>query len=608
MAANLLYFPSLLLGYLLVCSAAFGQILPQSRQVDWSAAGYPGDIPDPRRVEDVRQWGAVGDGRTDDYAAIQVGIDVLGGRAGVLYFPAGDYLLQTPLVLPDSVVLRGAGAGVSRLVFDLQGRSGDCVVIEGDTPFPFTDILSGGSMGSLALTVGDVSGFTPGSYAEIEQENGDWDEQPAPWATNAVGQIVQIEAVAGNTVFLKQALRVDLDTALQPVIRPITPRQQVGIECLSLERRDFVAGGYGYNFSFSHAAQCWLVGVESDKSIGSHIFASASTDITLSGSYFHDAYEFDGGSTRGYGVTLAHHSGQVLVQNNIFRRLRHAMMVKQGANGNVFGYNYSKEVVRSEFPYDLSGDISLHGHYASANLFEGNVVQNIIIDHYWGPSGPLNTFLRNRAEGYGILLGTLVANAQLSDRQNFLGNEVTSQLGFPGYFLLTGEDHFLYANHLGNSIVPFAIESFADQSYYLDGKPKFFGENSWPPIGIPQAYNHDLIPAQARMLLESGLTVCGDEVPPVATSVPDAAQWKLQVVYPNPFHSTLAIEIEAAHAERGKLSIQTLTGAQIWSRELHLQLGRNHFEWQTPAEWSAGVYLIQLKTPDREISVKVQKE
>ncbi|MBM4395981.1 MAG: hypothetical protein FJ087_09850 [Deltaproteobacteria bacterium] len=54
------------------------------------------------------------------------------------------------------------------------------------------------------------------------------------------------------------------------------------------------------------------------------------------------------------------------------------MMVTTGANGNVFGYNYSRDPYRSETINDFSGDISVHGHWPFANLFEGNVVANVM--------------------------------------------------------------------------------------------------------------------------------------------------------------------------------------------------------------------------------------
>src|SRR4029078_3990435 len=127
-----------------------------------------------------------------------------------------------------------------------------------------------------------------------------------------------------------------------------------------------------------------------------------SSHVEISGCYFHDSYLYDGASTHGYGIVVYTHACANKIEDNIFRMLRHAMICKQGANGNVFGYNYSRETNRSEAIADYAADICLHGHYAFANLYEGNIVQNLQIDQAWGPSGPYNTFFRNKVENYGI--------------------------------------------------------------------------------------------------------------------------------------------------------------------------------------------------------------
>jgi hypothetical protein len=54
-----------------------------------------------------------------------------------------------------------------------------------------------------------------------------------------------------------------------------------------------------------------------------------------------------------------------------------------------------------------------------ANLFEGNIIQNYMIDHYWGPAGPYNTFFRNRTELYGIVMTN--SNGYDSNLQNHGG-------------------------------------------------------------------------------------------------------------------------------------------------------------------------------------------
>ena len=115
-----------------------------------------------------------------------------------------------------------------------------------------------------------------------------------------------------------------------------------------MTRMDSTAASVNYGVYFSYAHNCWISGVEINKTIGAEVFAEVSNHLTFTGNYFHDAYLYDGTSTSGYGVALAVHTGACLVENNIFKHLRHAMMVKQGANGNVFAYNYSLQPNRSE--------------------------------------------------------------------------------------------------------------------------------------------------------------------------------------------------------------------------------------------------------------------
>jgi hypothetical protein len=61
----------------------------------------------------VMDYGAVGDGLTDDTAAIQDALDV----GGTVFFPAGDYLITTNLILHDGNRLIG-DHGLSRILVD----------------------------------------------------------------------------------------------------------------------------------------------------------------------------------------------------------------------------------------------------------------------------------------------------------------------------------------------------------------------------------------------------------------------------------------------------------------------------------------------------------
>ncbi|MCF8302434.1 MAG: glycoside hydrolase family 55 protein [Bacteroidales bacterium] len=499
---------SIILSLLLMSNVILAQVIPDSVRVNWQNAGYDGTMPNPSTILNVMDFGATGNGQQDDWDAVISAIDSLQGNPGVVYFPEGTFLLQSPLNLPSNVILRGTGADSTAIYFDLNQQPQNCIVISGQAGGSFVPVTGGLEKGSSSLTLDNASGFSTGDYAELRQENGDWDSDPAPWAEKVVGQMVKITGINGQTITIDQPLRIDYEPELNPEIRKIEPARNIGIECMKIHRADSVPAGAGDNITMNMAVNCWVIGVESYKSVSSHIGVVTSKNIELSGNYIHHAFTYDGSGKRGYGITLNNHSSDCLIENNILRHLRHAMMVKTGANGNVFAYNYSIEPHRPEFPSDAGGDISLHGHYAFANLFEGNIVQNIIIDHYWGPSGPYNTFFRNRAELYGIIF---TSSETETDHQNLVGNEVTNTQWFHGLYNLSGEGHFEYGNNVKGTIIPSGTDDLTDTTYFYEQQPEFWTvTDNWPTIGIPNELDSGTIPAESRYLQGSPLTLCRD--------------------------------------------------------------------------------------------------
>jgi hypothetical protein len=165
-------------------------------------------------------------------------------------------------------------------------------------------------------------------------------------------------------------------------------------------------------------------------------------------------------------------------------------------------------VHRSEFFNTYGGDISLHGHYAFANLFEGNIVQNIIIDHAWGPSGPYNTFFRNRAENYGIIFTN--GDPTFTDSQHIIGNDVIYNGLFfvGGPYDITGTGHIEHGNNIDGTIEPPGTDTLTDTSYYLTAEPQFWNiDDTWPSLGIPNLLGAGTNPARERYL-DQDYTVC----------------------------------------------------------------------------------------------------
>ena len=66
---------------------------------------------------DVKDWGATGDGISDDSEPIRHALSCVPPGGGEVYFPRGTYLVSSDglnawcLNLPDKVMLRGSGRG-----------------------------------------------------------------------------------------------------------------------------------------------------------------------------------------------------------------------------------------------------------------------------------------------------------------------------------------------------------------------------------------------------------------------------------------------------------------------------------------------------------------
>ena len=573
--------------------ALTGQTIPAFRISGWNNAGYGNPAPSPPVMLDVTQFGATGNGVTDDAAAVLDAIDSLHGMHGVIYFPPGDYLIGTTLDLPDSVIIRGATADSTHIIFNLSGAIGNGFQIAGSESGVFTSVIAGADRGSNYIVVADPSAFLVGDYAELLQTNGSWDSQPAPWATDCIGQILKLTSILNDTLYFDAPLRYSYDTGLQARIQKITPAHEIGIECLRISRGDNVTSGVCYNIYFLFAAQCRIQGVESSISIGSHIQVEASTNISIRGCYIHHAYAYDGTSTHGYGITLFDHSGQCLLENNIMEHLRHSFSLQTGANGNVLAYNYSIDPNRSEFPSDYGADISLHGHFPFANLFEGNIVQNIMIDQTWGPSGPFNTFFRNRADLYGIIM------TSSSDSMNFVGNEVTNTLPFMGQYALAGSGHFEYGNNIKGTLTPAGTTPLTDSSYFLNAPPNYWNTSLFPSIGIPNIISSGFNAAHDRIATGAVRPVCNDAI---TVSIDEFSKPALRI-FPNPATHSFKIQLPDNPTGSLNLRLKDMMGRTVHEEVLSTP---DKFVMKNPdGKLFSGIYILEITSERRIYSTKI---
>jgi len=145
------------------------EVIPDDRRIDWKP-GIPGGIPIYPPFASVKDapYGAKGDGKADDTAAIQKAIDACPPGKAVL-LPAGTYRLTGMIKLMKGVALRGEGPEKTRLTNE---ATKDHVIGMCDWDQDKTArIVSGYTRGSTSITVDDASKFKVGELLLIDQLN-----------------------------------------------------------------------------------------------------------------------------------------------------------------------------------------------------------------------------------------------------------------------------------------------------------------------------------------------------------------------------------------------------------------------------------------------------
>ena len=362
-------------------------------------AGIVGGIPDVVALVSVHEFGATGDGITNDAPAIQDAIDSIDPPAAV-WVPEGDYRLEQQLQFPSGVVLRGAGPDRTKLWVD---HDEDAIKVQTFDRGEWVAIVGSVTKGSRTIELVDASELSVGDFIELEQDNDEAAMYTVPewnqtWAQTAVGSVNQVVGITGNSVQLNDSVRIDMPESLKPVARRQGLVENVGIENLSIERLDT---SDRHIFAFKNAANVWIRNVHSIRARKYHVETHTVYRLEVRDCYFDDATDWGAGG-HGYGVALSRHVSASLVIDNRFRHLRHSMLLQVGANGNVFIQNHSTEPFQSQGGTWTPADISFHGHFPYSNLVQNNVVQEIGIADHWGPAGPDNVFIGNLVQSENI--------------------------------------------------------------------------------------------------------------------------------------------------------------------------------------------------------------
>jgi hypothetical protein len=471
-----------------------GTIIPKERRVDWSTAGYSSSplnsFPEPKSILYVAEPDS---NPAVNYKNIQDKLNEasLKNCLTEVRLNEGVYIFNSPITLTNkysNIIIRGAGIDKTTLKFlagskksGIYGFRAEGTIIK----LPHQYEILNYDKKSKTLSLSDkLSIIKPGYYFDIRTENGSWLDSPNSGtnpAKNFLGQVVKVIEVSNDssTFELADDINVFWDIASKEAttkyIEIFNPVQNIGFFDFKIES-DNVNNGLGSNFIFRYAANCWVEGVESFNPPQVHFDIDRSSSIIIKDSYIHHAQDYGKIPGAGYGVHIHSRSTNCLIENNIFEHLRHSLVVSLSANRNVFGYNFSTD--QYSFPFKNLSDLNIHGYYPFANLFEGNIVERIQADNYWGSNGPFNTFIRN-------FITKEYFKLENCDYANLLMNSCD----------VSTENSKFILNKNANS------ESQSDTSFYYKQKPEFLESYNWPLLKNDlQKRQDDLFPRKRNVL------------------------------------------------------------------------------------------------------------
>ena len=210
-----------------------------------------------------------------------------------------------------------------------------------------------------------------------------------------VGQILEIAAINGNTVSFSTPLHIGFRMAHGAQLfwgELAYGAKHAGVEDL------YVHGGLDDNVLMRYAKYSWIKNVESEWSTGNSFAIDYCFRCVLRDSYAHDTPNPTPGGG-GYMLSMAWHTSDTLVENNIFMHGNKVMVMRATGGGNVIAYNYFDDgFIDFQTDWMETGINPSHMTCPHYELFEGNQAFNIDADNTWGGTYA-NTFFRNHATG-----------------------------------------------------------------------------------------------------------------------------------------------------------------------------------------------------------------
>jgi len=267
----------------------------------------------------VQDFGAVGDGVTDDSDKIQDAIDDLVSQGGgILYFPTATYVVKQTINLKGNIIVE-----LNNSTIDGSTLNVEIFTCEGSKESDIA-LLSDSLTRSKQITLNSVSGLNVGDYLLIKSSR-------VTGSTNQKqGQFIRISNIAGTVVDIETELQDDYLVAENAVINKMNFEENIhvtnGTFIGSDDISDLTIGVRYFNVSNATVTNCKFIKTQY---IGVSLFDSRNIVI--------DSCDFIDIESVGlaYGVSCIYNTEDVYI-NNCFG-VNHRHLTTTGGGTTSFG-------------------------------------------------------------------------------------------------------------------------------------------------------------------------------------------------------------------------------------------------------------------------------
>jgi hypothetical protein len=304
----------------------------QAAGLKWDAATdsnaiHKGDI-----VQNVKDYGAIGDGTTDDKTAIQAAIDAANAAGGgIVYLPTGVYnIASSPgLNLKEGVALVGAGTAATTIKQSYwPGSFLAFIKAQGTyTDADQTTLTADANAGDSTLTVASTSGINVGDYFLLGSDTA---------FLNAIasashdelrnrGEIVRVLSVdSGTALTIRGYVQDFYATAAAASLKTISYIAGVGLRDLAIVNSD--PGNHTSDMvSFLAVRDFDVQNVLFKDGDNVGLSLDLCREGTVTGCRWLDFADNPGATQFGYGINLVRATEDVAITGCAFRRLRHSV-------------------------------------------------------------------------------------------------------------------------------------------------------------------------------------------------------------------------------------------------------------------------------------------